>query len=276
MIKKISITLMLALCSVVFKLTAADLTATDLSAADLTASKSSRRIALIQMSFEWGDTGKNIASVERKIASIEGCDMVILPELFISGCDMQRRAKEEKVAIKVRIAAEYPALVERMKRWAAQSGAVVVGSTIFQQGELFYNRLIAAFPNGGVELYDKHNCFKMGSFSAGDEHLVIDVNGHRFATYICYDLRFSEWSHNDGRYDTAIYIANWPESRAKDWRGLLSERAAENRAHVIGVNCVGQDPTGVNFIGESSLYNPLGELVAKCRDGAEEILIVNY
>ncbi len=247
-----------------------------LSVLSPTYSQAKNRIAIVQMGFEWGDTERNIEAVEHKIESIEGCDMILLPELFISGCDMRKRDKAEKEAEKIAIAKEYPETVKTMQQWAKQSGAVIVGSTIYQQGDMFYNRLIAAYPSGETNYYDKHNCFKMGSFSPGEEHLVIEVNSHRFATYICYDLRFSDWSQNQGRYDSAIYIANWPESRGEDWSKLLRERAIENKAHVIGVNCVGEDLGGTNFMGDSSLYNTKGELVAKCESNKEQILIVEY
>ncbi len=235
-----------------------------------------RRIAMIQSDFVWGDTAANIAAFDEKISVIEGCDLIIMPELFTSGCDMQRREKAIKDAAKRDIAAIYPQVVEQMLRWAAKSEAVVIGSTIYEQDSLFYNRLIAAYPNGEYDIYDKHNCFKMGSFASGEEHQVININGHRYATYICYDLRFAEWSENNGRYDTAIYIANWPESRSEDWSALLSQRAKENRTYVIGVNCVGKDSSGVNFMGDSSLYAPDGSLQAKCDRDKVQTLIVEY
>lgn len=231
------------------------------------------RIALVQSSFVWGDYGANIAAFDSKIAQIEGCDLIILPELFTSGCDMQKRDKEVKDRAKREIASKYEEVVQKMQQWAKQSGSVIIGSTIYQEGEHFYNRLLAVYPSSQYYYYDKHNCYKNGSFASGKEHLVIEVNGHRYATYICYDLRFSEWSANNDHYDTAIYIANWPESRSEDWERLLSERAVENNANVIGVNCVGQDPGGINFLGQSSIYSADGALRARCKDNQQEILI---
>ncbi len=231
------------------------------------------RVALVQSSFAWGDYATNIAAFDSKISQIEGCDLIILPELFTSGCDMQKGDKEVKDLAKREIASKYEDVIQKMQEWAKRSGSVIIGSTIYQENDLFYNRLLAVYPSSQYFYYDKHNCYKKGSFSPGADHLVIEVNNHRYATYICYDLRFGEWSRNDGRYDTAIYIANWPESRSEDWDRLLSERAAENRANVIGVNCVGQDPGGINFLGQSSIYASDGTLKARCKDNQEEILI---
>ncbi|MFI3283340.1 MAG: nitrilase-related carbon-nitrogen hydrolase, partial [Rikenellaceae bacterium] len=222
-------------------------------------------IALIQSTFVWGDVEANMASFEKKILSIKECSLIILPELFTSGCDMQKRERESKIAAKRGVAYKYTDIVTTMQRWAKETNAVIVGSTIYEENNLFYNRLLAVYPSGEYLHYDKHNCFKMGGFAAGTEHLVIEIGGDRFATYICYDLRFPEWSRNDNRYDTAIYIANWPTSRSDDWSTLLRERAIENRAHVIGVNCVGTDLGGVTYMGDSSIYAPDGSLVAACK-----------
>ncbi|MFR9650807.1 MAG: nitrilase-related carbon-nitrogen hydrolase [Rikenellaceae bacterium] len=232
------------------------------------------RVALVQSELSWGNIDKNISTFEAKIEQIDSCDLIILPELFTSGCDMGKRSKELKDGDKRRIAAEYHMVVKRMQMWAKESGAVVVGSTIYEYLGRFYNRLLAVYPTGEYIHYDKHNCFKMGSFTPGEDHVVIDVKGFRFATYICYDLRFSEWARNDGRYDGAIYIANWTSSKAEDWSALLSERAEENNAYVIGVNCVGIDNGGINYMGDSSIYAPSGKLIDRCATDEEAILIV--
>ena len=73
--------------------------------------------------------------------------------------------------------------------------------------------LLAVFPDGHYEYYDKHNCFKKGSFSPGEKQLVLNWKGHRLATYICYDLRFPDWSHLCRRFLPLV-------SRREDCRGM--------------------------------------------------------
>lgn len=105
--------------------------------------------------------------------------------------------------------------------------------------------------------------------------MVLNWKGHRLATYICYDLRFPDWSRNEGRYDTAIYIANWPESRRDDWNRLLRERAIENQANIIAVNCAGTDLGGIIYAGDSYLLSPEGKIVGECEAYKDDILIVD-
>ena len=82
---------------------------------------------------------------------------------------------------------------------------------------------------------------------------------------ISYDLRFPVWARqtpgNDSEYDVLVYVANWPERRALAWERLLQARAIENQCYVVGVNRVGTDANGHNYLGGSSVFGPGGELL---------------
>lgn len=234
------------------------------------------RVALVQPHLAWGDVEANLSAFEKRVRQCKDCDIIVFPELFTSGCEMKKRDKEEADYSKDKIASYYSATIKNMKKWAKQSDALVIGSTIYKEGGKYYNRLLAVFPNGEYQYYDKHNCFKKGSFSPGDKQLTLNWRGRRLATYICYDLRFPEWSRNNDRYDTAIYIANWPASRSEDWDRLLSERAVENKAYVIAVNCAGTDLAGIDYVGGSTFIAPNGGIQARCKDYQEDIVFVEY
>ena len=236
--------------------------------------KETCRVALVQAHLAWGDVDANLEAFQKRVEKCRGCDMIVFPELFVSGCEMKKKDKDVAVQTKDEIAGYYPTVIEKMKEWAAGSGALIIGSTIYKEEGKFYNRLLAVFPDKHYEYYDKHNCFKKGSFSPGEKQLVLNWKGHRLATYICYDLRFPDWSRNEGRYDTAIYIANWPESRRDDWNRLLRERAIENQANIIAVNCAGTDLGGIIYAGDSYLLSPEGKIVGECEAYKDDILIV--
>ena len=231
------------------------------------------RVALVQAHLIWGDVKSNLWAFDKRVPLCKGADVIVFPELFTSGCEMKKRDKEEAMRSKDEVASYYPTVIKRMKKWARRSGALVIGSTIYKENGKYYNRLLAVYPDGKYEYYDKHNCFKKGSFSPGDRHLTLEWKGIRFSTYICYDLRFPEWSRNQGEYDVAIYIANWPESRRDDWNQLLRERAFENEAYVVAVNCAGTDLTGLVYRGESCVIAPDGEVRAKCRDYWDDVVV---
>jgi predicted amidohydrolase len=72
-------------------------------------------------------------------------------------------------------------------------------------------------------------------------------------------------------YELLVYVANWPAARAYAWRQLLSARAIENQAYVVGVNRVGPDGNGVAYQGDSAAIDYLGQPLAEA--GAEPALI---
>lgn len=83
---------------------------------------------------------------------------------------------------------------------------------------------------------------------------------------ICYDLRFPVWARQQSstegpEYDAIIYVANWPERRSHAWKTLLTARAIENQAFVVGVNRVGNDGNNIYHSGNSMVVDPLGEVL---------------
>jgi predicted amidohydrolase len=99
-------------------------------------------------------------------------------------------------------------------------------------------------------------------YSAGHENITVDLLGWKIRPFICYDLRFPVWTRNiANKYDAAIFIANWPERRSWHWKLLLQARAIENQCYVIGVNRVGTDGNGHPYSGDSSIFDPWGNIL---------------
>jgi len=97
--------------------------------------------------------------------------------------------------------------------------------------------------------------------------LIVDLNGWKICPVVCYDLRFPVWLRNvNGEYDLLIIVANWPERRIAHWRSLISARAIENQAYVIGVNRVGHDGNEVYHSGDSTCVDPNGNVIYYKRD----------
>lgn len=235
------------------------------------------KVALLQSALVWGDVEENLRRFDLKLTERVGCDVMLLPEMFTCGCMMVKKEKEQADAEKIRVASYYTEVCRRMSAWAAFQDALVMGSTVYEENGRFYNRLIAAFPDGKYQYYDKRHCFRMGGenehFTPGNRHLSIVFREWKIATFICYDLRFPVWSRNTDHYDLAVYIANWPESRRKVWQNLLVARAIENQAYVAGVNCVGIDEGGLHYAGDSVVINARGETIGTAKAFEEQTIL---
>jgi predicted amidohydrolase len=225
--------------------------------------------ALVQACLEWEDVPANLERFDKRLENISGADVIVLPEMFASGFTMEG---------KERVASRYEEIVAWMRGWAAARDALLVGSTVYKAGDLFFNRLVAAFPGGETRYYDKRHRFTMGGedrhFAAGKEQVILLYKGIKIAPFICYDLRFPAWSRNATGYDVAIYVANWPESRREAWQVLLKARAIENQAHVIGVNRVGTDGNGTRHAGDSAVISPKGEQIGSVAPWTDAVALV--
>ena len=215
-------------------------------------------VTIIQTEVAWEDIPANLQAFEGKINGIpEETDLIILPEMFSTGFTMNaaRLAEEMQGPAATWICA--------MSR---ERGAHIIGSVIILEAGRYYNRLLWARPDGGLLTYDKRHLFRMADehliYSPGNTHLTVNIKGWNLRPFICYDMRFPIWTRNIGNeYDVAIFIANWPSPRAAQWRLLMPARAVENQAYVIGVNRVGKDGNGLSYSGDSSIVDPLGNVL---------------
>ncbi|MGV3594092.1 MAG: amidohydrolase [Sediminibacterium sp.] len=222
---------------------------------------SSLHISLIQTKLFWENKTANLLMLEEKINSIsQKTEIVVLPEMFSTGFSMNPPAFAETM--------DGPT-IEWMKKMAAEKKIILTGSVIIQENNQFFNRLLWVLPNGTIGHYDKRHRFAFAGedqhYSNGHKRLIAQVKGWKINLQICYDLRFPVWarqqSDDEPEYDLLLYVANWPERRNHAWKTLLTARAIENQAYVIGVNRVGEDGNGIYHSGNSMVVDPLGEVL---------------
>ena len=212
-------------------------------------------ISIIQCDLHWEDKINNFIEIEKSIQAVpEQTDIIVLPEMFSTGFSMNAKLLSESMDGKS---------VTQLKKWAFDFQKVVVGSLIIEENKHYYNRLIWAEPSGEIHYYDKKHLFTFAGenkvYNAGNSQLIIEFKGWKIACFICYDLRFPEWTRNVGaKYDAVIYVANWPETRSQAWKSLLLARAIENQSYVIGVNRIGTDANGNSYSGDSAIIDSFG------------------
>lgn len=221
--------------------------------------KTDLKISLIQSELYWEDKQANLSAFGEKIRGLKGQQhIIILPEMFSTGFSMSPHKLAETMDGDT---------VNWMKETAASAHTILTGSVIIEDEGKFYNRMLWVLPNGTVGHYDKRHLFSYAGeqeqYTQGSKRFIASVNGWKICLQVCYDLRFPVWSRNTDNYDVLLYAANWPETRNTAWEALLQARAIENLCFVAGVNRVGTDGNGHQYIGNSSIYGPAGDLIWK-------------
>jgi len=215
------------------------------------------RVSLVQTDLAWQAAAHNRALLETLLLPLaDSTDLVILPEMFTSAFAMGTGAITE----------EYPGpTLIWMQQMAARLDAAVTGSIAVIDNGKRYNRLLFVTPDGQFHHYDKRHLFRMlgedKRYAAGTDKLLVTWRNWRILPLVCYDLRFPVWCRatRTEPWDLLVCVANWPAARNEHWRTLLKARAIENLGFVAGVNRIGRDGNGLDYLGHSALVDPRGE-----------------
>lgn len=184
---------------------------------------------------------------------MEEVDLIVLPEMFVSGFTMNPKAVAETMNGET---------IAWLQHLAKAKDCAITGSLVIEENGKYYNRLVFVYPNGELKTYDKRHLFTLAGedkvYTAGKEKLIIEYKEFRICPLICYDLRFPVFARNVEDYDVLIYVANWPKPRINAWDILLKARAVENMSYAIGVNRIGKDENELEYVGHSQAVDFLG------------------
>lgn len=230
-------------------------------------------VVVVQAATVWHDPKANRDYYSLVLKNLqESADIIVLPETFTSGFSNAALDQAETMA------GETVAWLQEM---AASCNSAITGSVQIREGGKVFNRMLWAMPDGHIQSYDKRHLFRMANehqrYAAGTGRIFIDYKGWRICPQVCYDLRFPVFSRNrfnatvaDGYdYDVLIYVANWPSPRHFAWQTLLKARAIENLSYVVGVNRVGSDGNGLDYLGGSTVLDFLGQTLIEAGAGPE-------
>ncbi len=227
-------------------------------------------ISLVQTGLQWESVEGNLNHIENLIRNTtEGADLVILPEMFSTGFSMNVKEVAENMQGKA---------VSWMKDKSREINAVITGSLIIEDNGSYYNRLIWSTPDE-LLFYDKRHLFRMQGedkyYTPGKEKKIFHLHGWKICPMICYDIRFPVWSRNTEKYDLLLYVANWPAQRNHVWDILLHARAIENQSYVAGVNRIGRDGAGAEYLGNSYLIHPNGTDIVRGGMSEEDVILAS-
>lgn len=224
------------------------------------------KILAIQMESVIADKYENfekiISLVHKKITA--DTDILILPELWAVGwaCNEFRKCAED---IKTGETIEF--LSELAQQYNVN---ILGGSFIEKDGDELYNtcpvinrdgELIATYRKSHLFSYydDCENKF----ITAGENPIMVEIEGVKIGLTICYDIRFPEIyrAYRKAGADILVNMAAWPLSRKIHWDSLTQARAIENQTYMIALTQTGNLPTGAKNLGHSLIYDYSGEIL---------------
>lgn len=238
------------------------------------------RIALAQVDCRLGEIDANVDRAEAAIAESDGADLVVFPELSLTGYfvgkvdeDLTMWPDDARMLGLAKQAGEAGLLLGFCER--AKGVHTYNSAAYFQGGELLHVHRKLYLPTYDIFEERKH-------FSPGQQMRAFDTRHGRAAILTCNDawqpqLPFlavqdgarvllvptdSAQSRYPGRYDSETY-----------WRDIIRFYARMYQTFIVFVNRVGTE-NGLSFWGGSHVVDPWGEVVAEAAVGEEAVLTV--
>lgn len=227
------------------------------------------KIALAQMSVEFENKEKNKEKCWSfiKEAKDKACDLIIFPEMTLTGFSMNTKE----------IAEDNNETIDWFKNKALNYGLSIGFGHVVRVHEKCENRFTIVSPdNKEILSYTKIHPFSYSFedkyYEGGNSILYTQIRDFMVSPFICYDLRFPEIFQIASKECHLITVAaNWPKSRRDNWITLLKARAIENQCYTAGVNVMGCI-NGYEYSGDSLIIDPIGNIIAMAED-KEELLI---
>jgi len=221
------------------------------------------KIALAQFSFPEGKPEDNYLTAENavKTASQQGADVLLLPELWASGYDLEHCSKYASPLDQ--------GWFEQMALLAERNQIAVGGSLIEEDQGKYFNTFLIVDKNGQrLGAYRKIHLFgflkEERYFKAGSHLVLVDSPWGKVGLATCYDLRFPEIfrTYAVNGAEAIFLVSEWPRKRIAHWDILLQARAVENQCFIAAVNKVGISK-GAALGGSSAVIDPLGNCLVR-------------
>lgn len=231
------------------------------------------RIAVYQGCAVQGDKAANLQTVRRaaSAAAAMGADVLVLPELFLTGYNIGRLAHE------LAEPRDGPSLAA-IGRIAQESRcALCVGFPERDRNEVFNSAALIDAQGEHVCVYRKIQLFgdqEAALFSPGTEFAVVTLTGHHIGLAICYDIEFPEVGRELKRRGAEAVLV--PTANMTPYveipTTLIRARALENAMTIAYANLCGIE-NGMQFTGLSCITGPDGLDLARAGVNNEALLV---
>jgi len=230
------------------------------------------RVGFYQFSPKFGDIGSNLNKIEETLTRIKKVDLMVLPELCNSGYNFRNKKEALQLAEPVpkgKSTRSWIRLCQKKKFY------LVAGINELDRGRL-YNSAVLVGPEGYLGKYRKLHLFynEKKFFQPGDLGLpLFQIKRVKLGILICFDWQFPEvWRILALKRAQIICHPSGLVLPKLALRGLPGH-ALVNRYFIVTANRIGSE-RGLRFIGNSTIWNTKGEVLAQASKNQEELKIV--
>lgn len=184
-------------------------------------------------------------------------DLVVCPELFISGYGSFEKIKEYSETSKGKCANKILSLAKKTCTAIVYGYPEIEGTSLHNSAQLFDSKGLSIANHRKKML--PPTAYESKIFAPGQDSSIVSINGVKIAIVICYELEFPELIRELALQDVQLIIcptgqsSNWPAAALHNCR----TRAFENGIFVAYANSTGK-LNDIHFMGESKIIGPDG------------------
>ncbi len=219
-----------------------------------------KSIGYLQYDVIFGDTHANLNTVRAMVHQNANADLLILPELALTGYDFQDKQELSRYAEPFGDGPASRALTDL----AAETDCTLVMGYPETTPDGFYNSAIIALPDGQLFNYRKIHLFSRETtlfLSGNTPPLVVDTPAGRIGIMICFDWIFPETARSLALQGAQI-IAH-PSNLVLDYcQQAMYCRCVENGVFAITANRIGTERRAgrtLTFTGASQVMDTAGK-----------------
>lgn len=232
------------------------------------------KIAGVQMDVTIGNVDKNLERMKSYMNDTvsQGVQLTVFPECAATGYCFESLEEGRQFADPI------PGpIVGSMEVVCRELNTYCVFGMLELDGDRVFNACVLVGPDGWIATYRKVHLPYLGIdmfTTPGDRPFAVHNAGDlRIGMNICYDAAFPEATRSLAVLgaDLVVLPTNWPPGAECMAEHSIRTRAMENGIYFAAVNRVGTE-RGVTFIGNSSICDPSGNVMATAGSDQEEIL----
>jgi predicted amidohydrolase len=231
------------------------------------------QVGYIQNAPKFGEKEKNFEGVRSLIKGIDA-DLLVLPELFATGYTFTSKEEARDQAEPF----DGPTS-QFMKEISKQTGAVMVGGFVEQEGNKVYNSLLIINGDKVIDTYRKIHLFNKENlwFSEGNKPLkAYNINGVKVGVMICFDWIFPETCRTLALQGAQV-IAHPSNLVMPYCQKAMVTRCIENRTFAVTANRIGNEKRGgddFTFTGASQITAIDGNILSSAPTNKEHISVI--
>jgi omega-amidase len=223
------------------------------------------KLYALQFQTDYEDFQKNLDNLSALINSCEDNSFILAPELCLTGYSYDHLQEAASFSNKA---------IETLKQLSNER-TISTTLTLFDKSSNKYTNTLHIFYKGEiVHTQDKAKLFTLNNeddyFQAGNEEdiKIIEINGIKIATLVCFELRFIDlWEKIKGA-DIICVPAMWGFLRKQNYESLTNALAIANQCYVVA-----SDSSNEQMASSSGIISPFGEEI---RDDSMQIISMDF